>query len=56
MTGRVKDFYWDQINTAAEAAPPEPDPDHLEMLALDAEQAQDRYLDALREKSNERSR
>lgn len=23
--GRVKDYYWDQINEAAENAPPEPD-------------------------------
>jgi hypothetical protein len=45
MTGRVKDFYWDQINAAAEAAPPDPDPPEpdLEALRIDAQMAIARY-------------
>lgn len=54
--GRVKDHFWDEINARAENEPCEPDPDHLEMLALDAEQAQQRYLRALEEKQHERGR
>lgn len=49
MMGRVKDFYWDQINAAADNGYG-PEPDDLEMLRIDAEQAQYRYAKALETK------
>jgi len=44
--GRVKDHYWEQI--CAQAGHDEPEPDDLEMLAMDAKQAADRYEAALK--------
>jgi len=46
--GRVKDHYWDQISGECS----EPEPDDLEMLAMDAERAAERYETALK-KHNE---
>lgn len=51
--GRVKDFFWGQINAnaAREAGEYEPTPDdELEMLQVDAERAQARYAEALKKK------
>lgn len=50
--GRVKDFYWDQICAAADNGYG-PEPDDLEMLRIDAEQARQRYLTALKAKNPE---
>jgi hypothetical protein len=47
--GRVKDHYWDQISGECS----EPEPDELEMLAMDARQAAERYEAALKRKKEE---
>lgn len=47
MTGRVKDHYWDQISGECS----EPEPDELEMLAMDARQAAERYEAALKKRN-----
>jgi hypothetical protein len=53
--GRVKDFYWDEINEMAENAPPEPcPPDDLEMKRIDALQAIGRYRAEKRKVNHER--
>jgi len=44
--GRVKDHFWDEICAAADNGYG-PEPDDLELLRIDAEQAQDRYQQAL---------
>ncbi len=55
--GRVKDFYWDEINEAAENAPCEPDPpDDLEMKRIDAIQAVHRYRAEKEKVKHERTR
>lgn len=48
MTGRVKDHYWEEI-CAREMDFPEPD--DLEMLAIDAKQAAERYEAALKKRN-----
>jgi hypothetical protein len=45
MTGRVKDHYWNEIS--GEHPDEGHEPDDLEMLAMDAERARGRYLEAL---------
>lgn len=47
--GRVKDHFWEQICAAADNGYG-PEPDDLELLRIDAEQAQDRYTKALETK------
>lgn len=47
VMGRVKDFYHDEICARASDELEGPEPDELEMLAIDAEQARERYLAAL---------
>lgn len=49
--GRVKDHYWDQISGECS----EPEPDELEMLAMDARQAAERYEAALRKRESEKA-
>lgn len=53
LMGRVKDYYWDQISAATDNSY-SPEPDDLEMLRIDAEQARDRYARALEQKQTKK--
>lgn len=52
MMGRVKDHFWEEICAAADSEAG-PEPDDLEMLAIDAQQARERYLAALAKRKTE---
>ena len=50
--GRVKDHFWEEISARHDDYGA-PEPDELEMLAMDARQAADRYEAALKRLHNE---
>jgi hypothetical protein len=55
MMGRVKDYYWDEICARHDDyGAPGDEPDLLEMLAIDAQMAVDRYQRELAKRDAEK--
>lgn len=53
--GKLKDHFHEEICARAQNEPPEPDmPDDIEMLAIDAERATGRLLEALKKREEQR--